>query len=120
MPKRKDYELLWDRYQKEGVPNKISIERFCVSNGFAYREFEKWYKQIRCNSFVPIQVTDVPWNSLIQKESLETPIVIEEHPWQSSKLTIKCIRIEFTDGTEIRNRGTNLSAAIELLRKLAN
>jgi len=77
MPKRKDYELLWGRYQKEGVPNKISIVRFCVSNGFAYREFEKWDKQIRCNSFVPIQVTGVPLNSPIQKELLETPILIE-------------------------------------------
>ncbi|WP_321424547.1 hypothetical protein [uncultured Bacteroides sp.] len=35
MPKREDYELLWDRYQKEGVPNKISIERFCVSKALA-------------------------------------------------------------------------------------
>nr|WP_321376015.1 hypothetical protein [uncultured Bacteroides sp.] len=118
MPKREDYELLWERYQKEGVPNKISIERFCVSNGFTYREFEKWYKQIRCNSFVPLHVTGVPLDSPIQNESSETPIVTEEHPWENSKLTIKCIRIEFTDGTEIRNRGTNLSAAIELLRKL--
>jgi len=119
MPKREDYELLWDRYQKEGVPNKISIERFCVSNGFAYREFEKWYKQIRCNSFVPIQVTGAPMDLLIDKVSSETSIVIEEHPLESRKLTVKCIRVEFTDGTEIRNRGTNLSVAIELLRKLA-
>ena len=38
MPKREDYELLWDRYQKDGVPNKMSIEKFCVNNGFLHHE----------------------------------------------------------------------------------
>jgi len=30
MPKTEDYKLLWDRYQTEGVPNKVPIERFFV------------------------------------------------------------------------------------------
>ena len=119
MPKREDYELLWDRYQKEGVPNKISIERFCVSNGFTYREFEKWYKQIRCHSFGPIQVTNVPLDTPVQASSFEQSIILEESASSKSKPVIKCIRIEFTDGTEIRNRGTNLLVAIKLLRKLS-
>nr|WP_320059176.1 hypothetical protein [uncultured Bacteroides sp.] len=119
MPKREDYDLLWSRYQKEGVPNKISIERFCVSNGFSYREFEKWYKQIRCNSFAPIQVRSVPVDVSVGKESSNDAVTIDEPVLSNEKLTIKCVRIEFTDGTEIRKRGTNLSVAIELLRKLA-
>ena len=69
MPKREDYDLLWSRYQKEGVPNRISIERFCFSNGFSYRGFEKWYKQMRCSSFAPIQVTSVPLDVAVGKES---------------------------------------------------
>ncbi|WP_394706781.1 hypothetical protein [uncultured Bacteroides sp.] len=38
---------------------------------------------------------------------------------ESVKLTIECIRIEFMDGTEIRNRGIKLLGAIEQLHNLA-
>ena len=30
------------KYQREGVPKKIPIERFCVMNGYTYKQFEQW------------------------------------------------------------------------------
>lgn len=78
MAKREYYDLLWSRYQKEGMPNKISIERFCVSNRFSYREFEKWYKQIRCNSFALIQVTGASLDVAVGKKSSKDVIAIDE------------------------------------------
>jgi len=119
MPKTEDYKLLWDRYQTEGVPKKVPIGRFCTSNGFSYREFEKWYKQMRSVSFVPFQVTGDPCQLQVQESLSTIPIAIADWVDSGGKLTIKCIRIEFSDGTEIRNRSTNLAVAIELLRKLA-
>lgn len=34
MPKMTDYVALWEKYQREGVPQKIPIERFCVMNAY--------------------------------------------------------------------------------------
>lgn len=84
-----------------------------------YREFEKWYKQVRCNAFVLIQITNVPLDILAQASSFEQSAIIEESASSKSKPIIKRIHIEFTDETEIRNRGTNLLVAIELLHKLS-
>ena len=42
MPKMTDYVALWKKYQREGVPQKIPIERFCVMNGYTYKQFEQW------------------------------------------------------------------------------
>ena len=47
MPKMTDYVALWEKYQREGVPQKIPIERFCVMNGYTYKQFEQWYKTDR-------------------------------------------------------------------------
>jgi len=38
MPKMTDYVALWEKYQREGVPQKIPIERFCVMNGYTYKQ----------------------------------------------------------------------------------
>jgi len=55
MPKMTDYVALWKKYQREGVPQKIPIERFCVMNGYTYKQFEKWYKTDRNVSFTPLE-----------------------------------------------------------------
>ena len=34
MPKMTDYVALLEKYQREGVPQKIPIERFCVLNAY--------------------------------------------------------------------------------------
>jgi len=74
---------------------------------------------MRSSSFVPFQVTDVPSQLPIQESLSAIPVAITNPVDTGCKLSIKCIRIEFSDGTEIRNRSTNLAVAIELLRKLA-
>ena len=38
MPKMTDYVALWEKYQREGVSQKIPIERFCVMNGYTYKQ----------------------------------------------------------------------------------
>lgn len=58
MPKMTDYVTLWEKYQREGVPQKIPIERFCVMNGYTYKQFEQWYKTDRNVSFTPLELSD--------------------------------------------------------------
>ena len=71
------------------MPNKISIERFCTSNVFVYRGFEKWYKQIRCNSFAPIQVMGALLDVAVGKNLRKIPLLIDEPVLANGKLTIQ-------------------------------
>ena len=41
MPKMTDYVALWEKYQREVVPQKILFECFCVMNGYTYKQFEQ-------------------------------------------------------------------------------
>ena len=109
MPKMTDYVALWEKYQREGVPQKIPIERFCVMNGYTYKQFEQWYKTDRNVSFTPLELSDSTVSS-------EAPVT---SPDQSSNFQIKCLRLILSDGIEIRQKNINLDSAISLLRKLS-
>lgn len=104
-----DYVALWKKYPREGVPQKIPIERFCVMNGYTYKQFEQWYKTDRNVTFTPLELSD-PTVSL---EALVT------RPDQSSNFQIKCLRLVLSDGIEIRQKNINMDSAISLLRKLS-
>jgi len=109
MPKMTDYVALWEKYQREGVPQKIPIERFCVMNGYTYKQFEQWYKKDRNVTFTPLELSDPTVSS-------EAPVT---RPDQSSNFLIKCLRLVLSDGIEIRQKNINMDSAISLLRKLS-
>ena len=109
MPKMTDYVALWEKYQREGVPQKIPIERFCVMNGYTYKQFEQWYKTDRNVSFTPLELSDSTVSS-------ETPVT---RPDQSAGFKIKSLRLVLSDGIEIRPKNINLDSAISLLRKIS-
>lgn len=54
-----DFKNLWERYQKEGVPNSISIVQYCQMNGIVYSQFERWYKKYRKIDIVLVEVLEV-------------------------------------------------------------
>ena len=109
MPKMTDYVALWEKYQREGVPQKIPIERFCVMNGYTYKQFEQWYKTDRNVSFTPLVLSD----PAISSE------VLDRSPDQSFNFQIKCLRLVLSDGIEISQKNINLDSAILLRRKLS-
>ena len=109
MPKMTDYAALWEKYQREGVPQKIPIERFCVMNGYTYKQFEQWYKTDRNVSFTPLELSDPTVSS-------EAPVT---SPDQSSNFQIKCLRLVLSDEIEILQKNINLDSASMLLRKLS-
>ncbi|MDD2294297.1 MAG: hypothetical protein PHD07_08840 [Bacteroidales bacterium] len=37
-----ELQKLWERYQQEGVPQEISIVRYCQMNGVPYKTFERY------------------------------------------------------------------------------
>ena len=56
MSKITDYVALWEKYQRVGVPQKIPIIRFCVMNGYTYKQFEQLYKTDRKVRFIPLEL----------------------------------------------------------------
>ena len=55
----KDIEILWSRYQSEGVSKGVSVTQFFEANGIYYHVFEKWYKRrYRQPDVVECQVED--------------------------------------------------------------
>lgn len=109
MPKITDYLAIWEKYQREGVPQKIPIERFCVMNGYTCKQFEQWNKTDRNVNFTLLELNDPAVSS-------EAPVT---RPDQSSNFQIKCLRLVLIDGIEIRQKNINLDSAILLLRKLS-
>ena len=109
MPKITDYVTLWEKYQREGVSQKIPIERFCVMNGYTYKQFEQWYNTDRNVSFTPLELSDPTVSS-------ETPVTSSD---QSFNFQIKCLRLVLSDGIEICQKNINMDSAISLLRKLS-
>lgn len=77
-----DYVALWEKYQREGIPYKIPIERCCVMNGYTSKQFEQWYKTYRSVSFTPLKLSD-------STASSEAPVTSSD---QSSNFQIKCLR----------------------------
>jgi len=65
MPKMTDYVALWGKYQREGVPQKISIERFCVMNGYTYKQLEQRYKTDQNVSFTLLDLRDLNVSSVV-------------------------------------------------------
>ena len=55
----KDFEKCWFLYQSEGLPNKLSIDEFCLKQGVPLNEFNKWYRDTH-KRIHPIQVDGLP------------------------------------------------------------
>ena len=74
----KDIEILWSRYQSEGVSKGVSVTQFFEANGISYHVFEKWYKKrYRQPDVVECQVEDdsVPTSSSSAQQAAPVPSV---------------------------------------------
>lgn len=98
MPKMIDYVALWEKYQRKGVSQKIPFERFCVMNGYTYKQFEQWYKTDRNVNFTPLELSNPTVSS-------EAPVT---SPDKSSNFQIKSLRQVISNGIEICQKNINV------------
>lgn len=47
MVSRMDFKDLFEKYQRDGAKNGISIVNYCQMNGVVYSHFERWCKKYR-------------------------------------------------------------------------
>ncbi len=104
-----DFKNLWDRFQKEGVPAKISIARFCQMNGVVYSHFEKWYKRTYTDGVMPVEVVD---SSTPQSPPPEPKAEMR------SSARIKHLEVMFSNGLLVKHNNLDYAGLKELINKL--
>ncbi len=104
-----DFKNLWERFQKEGVPAKISISRFCQMNGVVYSHFEKWYKRTYTDGVIPVEVVD--------SAAPQSP-ASEPHAEIKSPTRIKHLEVMFSNGLLVKHNNLDYAGLKELINKL--
>ncbi len=104
-----DFKNLWERFQKEGVPAKISISRFCQMNGVVYSHLEKWYKRTYTDGVIPVEVVD--------SAAPQSP-ASEPHVELKSSTRIKHLELMFSNGLLVKHNNLDYAGLKELINKL--
>ncbi len=105
-----DFKNLWERFQKEGVPSKISIARFCQMNGVVYSHFEKWYKRTYTDGVIPVE--------LVGSSPSLHPESTEASKEQKSPTRIKHLEVMFSNGLLVKHNSLDYAGLKELINKL--
>ena len=54
-------EAFYERYQREGVPNDLSMQAFCSMHNVPYNCFERHVRQrAKFRNIQPVRITDIP------------------------------------------------------------
>ena len=54
-------EAFYERYQREGVPNDLSMQAFCSLHNVPYNCFERYVRQrTKFKNIHPVRITDIP------------------------------------------------------------
>lgn len=112
----KDIEILWGRYQSEGVSKGVSVSQFFESNGIPYHVFEKWYKKrYRQPDVVECQVEDdsVPTSSSSAQQAAPVTSVST-----SASLTVSHITICLSNGMRIDHHKLSFEDIVSSIKKL--
>lgn len=120
MASSKDYEELWLRYQKDGVPHKLSIVRFCEMNGIFYKYFETWYKSTHRKKVYPIEVSGAP--------SMPLPVVPDQEscPSEQAMMSVASnsseligeFHLTLSNGLELHQKNLDYALLKRMIEKL--
>ncbi len=105
-----DFKNLWERFQKEGVPSKISISRFCQMSGVVYSHFEKWYRRTYTDGVVPVELVD---SSASQHSESTGPVKDLKSP-----IRVKHLEVMFSNGLLVKHNNLDYAGLKELINKL--
>ena len=109
-----DFEKAWFLYKTEYEPKNISINDFCIRNGIAYTEFNKWYRKMH-KSIVPLEIEDAPASeSQMVIEPLEEASPKDPHLKRGGIQVF----IRTCDGLQLQKKGLSYQGLISLVEKL--
>lgn len=53
-----DFKSLFEKYQRDGAKQGISIVNYCQMHCIVYSHFERWYKKYRAGVVLPVEIVD--------------------------------------------------------------
>lgn len=112
----KDIEILWSRYQSEGVGKGVSVSQFFEANGIPYHVFEKWYKKrMQPSSVVDCVVSGAP-DDISATATVQTAQNVKQEARPS--ITISYINIGLSNGMKIEHHRINYDEMLSFVQKL--
>ena len=119
MASYRDYEKLWEQYQKEGVKRDISIELYCKSKGVVYAHFERWYRAYFRKKAYEVEITNCPAADVVNdsKSSVADEKVVAVSPTTDS-ITITKIDLRLSNGIEYHAEQITSKFLTSLITKL--
>lgn len=112
----KDIEILWSRYQSEGVRKGVSVSQFFEANGIPYHVFEKWYKKrMQPSSVVDCVVSGAP-DDISATATVQTAQNVKQEARPS--ITISYINIGLSNGMKIEHHRINYDEMLSFVQKL--
>lgn len=106
-----DFKSIWERYQIEGAPQRISIVKFCQMNGVVYSQYEKWYRQFKAMKIEPLEVL-----GLKKEDPQESPDCMSTD--KSTEPAISYVNLTFSNGMEVHHHNLDYQALKLMIEKL--
>ncbi len=119
MASHRDFEKVWEQYQKDGVKRDISIELYCKRKGVVYAHFERWYRGYFRKKAYEVEITNSPETDVIAKpkSSVDVEKVIAASP-TTEQATITKIDLRLSNGIEYHAEQITTKTLRGLITKL--
>ncbi len=89
-------EAFWERYQREGVPNDLSMQAFCSMHNVPYNCFERHVrKRSKFKNIQPVIITDKPEDIEMEMET-ESSVATQTTKYIHDRLDEVCAEGEST------------------------
>ena len=118
-------EAFYERYQREGIPNDLSMQAFCSMHNVPYNCFERHVRQrAKFRNIQPVRITDIPETedpdpvkitegSHLQPSSPVTP----DDTFPEDKVRI-LVTIKMSNGFQIHRSNIDYRTLLGLVEKM--
>lgn len=116
-----DFQSIYELYKKQGVPNGISIVKFCQHKGIVYSQFERWFKSRKqsASSYIrPIRIVDE--SGLMNQPHVPVSTApIEDEPSDSVDTALRfSITVRTNQGLSVQQNNLSYRQLFQLVEKL--
>lgn len=112
-----DFENFYIRYKAEGLPQKVTIQEYCIRNKVSWNLFNKWYRDTR-HRIKEVAVTGRPEGQLGEADVSSSKEAVEEVvPAGASSLRIT-VDIRMSNGLHVFQKGLSYRKLLSLVEKL--
>ena len=118
-------EAFYERYQREGVPNDLSMQAFCSMHNVPYNCFERHVRQrAKFRNIQPVRITDIPETEepdsvkMTEGSHLQpTTPVIQDDTFPEDKVRI-LVTIKMSNGFQIHRSNIDYRTLLGLVEKM--